>query len=123
MVAYRTVCTAQAGASLAGGFVLLILPAPLLGFFTLPTDPSTQLVARILGAVLFALGATLLGVRDVADRDQRTRVIAGNAACDLSVTILLLSATVAGALGPTAWLLTALFAANAGSWMLAYRNR
>lgn len=122
MPVFRTTCTVQSVASLVGGAALLLVPGPLLGLFGL-AGPDAAIVARILGGVLFALGATLLGVRDVTDRDQRTRVIVGNLSCDGSVAILLLSASASGALGAAGWALTALFAANAASWLFAYRHR
>ena len=123
MTDFRTVCTVQAAASLTSGAALLIVPAPILGLFALPADQGTVLVARILGGVLFALGATLLGVRDVKDRDARVRVMMGNASCDLSVALLVGAASITGALGAAGWALAGLFALNAASWLLALRGR
>jgi hypothetical protein len=123
VTSFRAVCTTQAAASLGSGALLLALPWPVLSLFALPLDHGTQLVARMLGGVLFALGATLLGVRDVREPDARKRVMIGNAACDGSLAILLAGAAAGGKLPMLGWGLAALFAINAGSWLLALRSK
>ena len=92
MTSFRTVCTTQAAASLSSGALLLLLPSPVLGLFSLPADVGTQIVARMLGGILFALGATLLGARDVTAPDQRIRIMLGNAVCDGCIAVILAAA-------------------------------
>lgn len=118
---FRSTCTVQAASALAGGVVLLVVPGVLLVIFGLGTAASTVLVARMLGGVLFALGATLIGVRDLASGPARTRVVVGNAACDACITVYLLAAASQGGLGRLGWLLALLFAVNAVSWLATLR--
>jgi hypothetical protein len=98
------------------------MPALVVGIFGIGTDASTLLVARMLGGVLFALGATLIGARDVEAGPTRIRVIVGNAACDVCITVFLLTDAWRGALPWTGWVLAALFASNALSWLVALRS-
>jgi hypothetical protein len=123
VTSFRTVCTTQAASALASGALLLVLPWPVLALFSLPTEPGTQIVARILGGVLFALGATLLGARDVEDPSQRLRILLGNAVCDGSVAVLLLASVATGTLTLSGAGLALLFAVNAGTWLLVLRSR
>ena len=121
MTNYRAVCATQAASSLVAGVVLLLFPVVLLGPLGLPTEVGTQVVARILGGVLFALGATLIGAREATDGPTVLRVTVGNLVCDASVALLITSATVSGALGPLGYGLAALFASNAVSWLVSLR--
>jgi hypothetical protein len=121
-MSFRAVCSTQAASSLVSGAVLLVLPSPLLGLFGLPHDAGTQIVARILGGVLFALGASLLGARELTGREARVRVMLGNAVCDGCVALLLGSAWLAGQLPTTGAALALLFAGNCVSWLVALRS-
>ena len=119
---FRAVCTTQAFSALGGGAFLLVLPGPLLSLFGLGTESGTQLVARMLGGVLFALGATLFGVRDLEPRDQRIRVTVGNAVCDGLITGWIALDVARGALPMLALVLVALFAINCASWLITLRK-
>jgi hypothetical protein len=118
---YTSVCRIQALSSLVAGAVLLVVPGPLLALFGLPGDLGTQVLARMLGGVLWALGATLIVAKDASDRESRTRVCIGNAVCDGCVAMFLSAYTLRGALSATGWILVAIFAWNALSWLLALR--
>src|SRR5688500_4198376 len=107
---YRSVCTVQAASALAAGAALLVVPWLLLGLFGIATDDSTILVGRMLGGVLFALGATLIGVRDLEPGPTRIRVIVGNATCDACITVFLLAEAWRGGTGRLGWILALLFA-------------
>jgi hypothetical protein len=122
VTSFRTVCTIQAAASLSSGALLLLVPWPALVLFAIPTDAGTQLVARMLGGVLFALGATLLGAREVTEPAARTRIMLGNAVCDACIAIQIVASLATHTLPGTGWILAALFAANAGSWVVVYRS-
>jgi hypothetical protein len=121
-VDYRSVCTIQAASALIGGTVLLLMPASLLLLFGLETDVSTLLVARMLGGMMFALGATLIGARELDAGPTRVRVIVGNATCDLCITVFLLADCYRGALGWPAGALALLFASNIASWLVTLRS-
>jgi hypothetical protein len=120
---YRVVCTLHAGSALGGGLAVVAVPGLLLPWFGITADPSAQLVARILGGVLVALGATLWAARDAADRSARRTVIAGNLVCDATVAALIGVAAWKGAVGPLSWSLATLFAANAATWVLVRPTR
>lgn len=122
MTDYRSVCRVHAGSALGGGLVLLLLPQLLLGVFGLGRGWETVVVGRMLGAILFALGATLLAAAEITDPVLRRRVAIGNGACDLSITLFLGAGCATGALPLPAWLLVLLFGGNALSWWVARRQ-
>lgn len=120
---YRSVCTMQAASALVGGTALLLMPALVIGVFGIGTEASTLLVTRMLGGVLFALGAALIGARELEAGPTRTRVIVGNAACDLCITLFLLADAYRGVTGRLGWVLALLFLSNALSWLVALRAK
>ncbi len=121
MIDYRTVCRVHAASALGGGVLLLFVPHLLLGQFGLGGSFATTVLGRMLGAILFALGTSLLAAGEATDPALRRQVAIGNGACDLSITLFLTAACATGALPPAAWLLVLLFAGNALSWRLARR--
>jgi hypothetical protein len=119
MISYRSVCTAHAGAALLGGFAVLLMPGPMLQLFALEATDTTQLVGRLFGGVLFALGGTLVVAREVTMRRSQVVLMMTNAACDaaLAMAIGLFAWQSQGS--PLLWGLAALFAVNLGSWLVA----
>ncbi len=109
------------GSALGGGVVLLVWPALLLAPFGITPTPHVAIVARMLGGVLFALGATLAGVSEVTDRPTQIRVCVGNAVCDGAIATFLAVDTARGAIGVAGWALMAVFAGNCLSWLVALR--
>ena len=118
---FRATCMTQGASAVLFGAVLLVLPGPLLLLFGFG-GPDVEVVGRIAGGMMLALGATLLSVRDVGP-ELRLQVCIGNGLCDVALTVLLALATrdhVANQLG---YALTAIFLANALSWGIASRDR
>jgi hypothetical protein len=121
-VDFASVVRIQMFSAIGGGVLLLAVPGLLLAPFGLGGSPGTEIVARLLGGVLFALGATLAGVRDVTDRPAQIRVCVGNAVCDGCIALFLAVDTTRGVIGVAGWLLVAIFAGNCLSWLVALRS-
>lgn len=119
---FRGVVRIQMGSALGGGVVLLLVPGLLLAPFGITPTPHVEIVARMLGGVLFALGATLAGVAGVTDRPAQVRVCVGNAVCDGALALFLGVGTISGTLSVFTWGLVAVFAGNCLSWLLALRS-
>jgi hypothetical protein len=117
MLDFRSTCVVQAVSALLAGAVLLVAPGVLLGLFGLAGPASTELLGRMFGGVLIALGATLIAARDLADPVARRWLLVGNAVCDAAITGFLALAVSGGLTGPIGWVLVALFAINAISWV------
>lgn len=103
------------------GTVLFAYPPLLLGLLGLE-GPGLVVVVRLLGGILFALGATLLGAREVTERTAQRAVSIGNLSCDLSLGVMLAGATWAGTLSRFGWFLAVVFWVNAVSWAVALRK-
>ena len=93
MIDFRKVATIQAWSALVWGVVLLVIPSPILGILAIQADPSDLLLARLAGAMLFALAASLIVARDTTEEDQRSRLAFGNATADLAMVIVIGAAT------------------------------
>ncbi len=91
----------------------------ILGILGAPESPHTLLVARMLGAILLALGAMLVLVRDIVDEALCKRISVGNAIADLLIAGFVVKATAEGTLGPMGWVLVATFSLNVVTWMSA----
>lgn len=120
---FQRQCTLQAASALIFGVVLLVAPMPLLSMLDINPHDQLELVARMLGGMLFALGATLMSVRHTQDRVTRIRLAAGNATCDLSVAVFVAVAAYRGVIGPLGWLLVGTFTLNALTWALSVIGR
>ena len=116
---FASVVRVQMVSALGGGVALLVVPGLLLAPFGLTPTPHLEVVARMLGGVLFALGATLAGVGGVTDRPTQIRVCVGNAVCDGSIALFLTVATLGATLNLFGWALVAIFAGNCLSWLVA----
>jgi hypothetical protein len=119
MMSYRSVCTAHAGAALLGGFAVLLMPGPMLQLFALEVSDTTQLVGRMFGGVLFALGGTLVVAREVTVRRAQVTLMMTNAACDAALALALALFAWQTQGSPLLWGLAALFTINLGSWLVA----
>ncbi|HMV66849.1 MAG TPA: hypothetical protein PKA64_08370 [Myxococcota bacterium] len=120
-MSFSSTCRLQALSALIGGLVLLAAPGALLGVFMASSAP-TRLVGRMLGGVLVALAAALVGSAELEDHGARRQVAIGNALCDAAITVALALAVRDHTLRPVGWALVALFAVNALSWLLALRR-
>jgi hypothetical protein len=118
---HRATCTMQAGSCFVSGTVLFAYPPLVLGLLGLD-GPGLVVLVRLLGGILFALGATLLGAREVTDRTAQRAVSIGNLSCDLSLGVMLAGATWAGTLSAFGWFLAVVFWVNAASWAVALRK-
>ncbi len=119
---FAGVVRVQMLSALVGGAVMLVVPGALLSVFGLTPTPHVELLGRLFGGVLFALAATLAGVRDVTDRPAQIRVCVGNALCDGAIALFLAVDTSRGVLGVAGWALMAVFAGNCLSWLVALRS-
>lgn len=117
MLDFRKVATLQGWSALIWGIILLVAPSPVLGILAIQADASDLVLARLAGAMLFALGATLFVARETTEEDRRTRVAFGNATADLAMVVVLGTATFTGVLGPVGYGVSALFAVNVASWL------
>lgn len=117
MLDFRKVATGQAWSAILWGIVLLIVPGLVLGMLQITADASVLILARLAGAMLFALGATLFVARNTEDEDQRTRTAFGNATADLAMVVVIGTGALTGVIGPVGYGLTAVFAVNVLVWM------
>lgn len=119
---YRTTCSIQAGNCFLPAVVLFAVPASFAGWLGLDPTLGNAVLVRALGGLLFALGATLLGARDLEDAAAKRVVALGNFSADGALGIVFGSAGLAGALGPLGSLLGAVFLASAVGWVVVVRK-
>ena len=117
MFDFHGTCTSHGVTAIVLGGALLVATPLFLSLFALST-PSEILLARLAGGFLLALGATLLGVRDVTDPRLQRRVVLGNGSCDIVLTGVFAASS--SWLGTPGWILAALFSVTALSWAVAW---
>ena len=90
------------------GFGLLLIPGPFMTPYGLTLDPAGELMGRIAGQALVALGVIIWFVRDAAMSPTLLAVLYGGITFNVIGLIVVLRATLTGLVGSLGWMVIVL---------------
>lgn len=116
---YRTQCRMQGASALSFGAAMLAVPAWLVGWFGIDGGLGVEVVGRLCGAMLVALGVTVAAAGDLEDHALQRRVAVANGLVDGGVACIFAVYVGFGLVGSLGWAIVALFAVNCLTWIAA----
>lgn len=117
---FRKVCTSHSWMAWGFGLALLFVPSKLIQLMGLQPAQGLLLIARLAGAMMFALGSGLHAVRNEISLTHRRTICGGNGSVDLAMALLFAKAAHNGVTNVWGYVFAGLFALNAASWAIAY---
>jgi hypothetical protein len=100
----------KAAVTITVSVLLLSIPGWFFGWFGLTLDPAAEMLARLLGAVFFAIGIKLAKIRaskELGRADCRTFALGDGIAAVIVAAVM-----VGGLMNPLGWALAAIYAAG-----------
>ncbi len=117
---FRKICTYQSWVAWGFGLALLLIPTQLIQLMGLQPAQGLLLVARLAGAMMFALGSVLHTVRNDISLTHRQTTCGSNGSVDLAMAFLFAKASYSGVTNSWGYAFAGLFALSTASWAIAY---
>ena len=96
----------------------MLVPGVVLQLLGVEPNGGTELIGRVAGGMLIAVGSTLLGTQDEKNAPTRRQIALGNAFCDGALAVVFFQAAQNGLTrGAASWMVGVVFVANGVMWL------